>query len=65
MPVPAPLTIELPKCGKIPYRSIAEARLTIKSIKSRGRYVRPYQCSTCGEWHITSRPTRANVKKGW
>lgn len=55
----------LPLCGKIPYRSAGEARQAIKAIKSRGKFIRQYTCKECGEIHLTSRPSRARVKKGW
>ena len=56
----------LPTCRKIVYVSIAEARQAVKSTKNRGGgYARTYQCGDCGYWHLTSRPTRATVKKGW
>ena len=58
-------TFTPPTCGKIPYTTIAEARLVVRNIKGRGRYIRPYKCQTCGEWHLTSRPSRHTVKKGW
>ena len=55
----------LPTCGKIPYRSVGEARQAMKAIRNRGGYIRHYTCKGCGEIHLTSRPSRAHVKKGW
>lgn len=63
--MPDGFAVNLPTCGKIPYATLAEARLAIRQIKSRGTYVRAYECQSCGEWHLTSRPSRATVKKGW
>jgi hypothetical protein len=50
-----------PPCKKTTYYSAEEAMDMIKYLNENltGKELRPYKCSACGFWHLTSRPAKS------
>lgn len=60
--------LRLRGCGKMPYRSYAEAYAVTTKINKRcfNKYkVRAYRCPICHQYHLAQRKDRVGRKVGW
>lgn len=42
------------------YKSLSEANFSVAHLHKKGIYVKPYECSICGKYHLTKR-SKENV----
>lgn len=55
--------VHTPECGKRGYQTRADAKKALRHHRGSGgdRTVRPYECPTCGAWHLGHVPYAVKV----
>lgn len=52
-------------CGKIPYKTRAEARASVKRKDGMELSGKPYRCQFCGFWHLGHLPPKKSKVGIW